>query len=116
MGGKSRAVSSRQSAAVLRALAEPRRVAILKLVGRRELRSGQIAENFRTTRSAISQHLRVLTRAGLLNERRRGTSRLYRMRPEGFAQVRALLDVFWEDGLARLKKEAEEHARSERAR
>ena len=116
MRGKFQTAASRHPAVVLRALAEPRRVAILRLVGRRELRSGQIADNFRTTRSAISQHLRVLTKAGLLNERRRGTSRLYRIRPEGFAQVRALLDVFWEDGLARLKSEAEKHVRSELVR
>jgi DNA-binding transcriptional ArsR family regulator len=104
--------SSRQTRSVLRALAEPRRVAILKLIRRRELRAGRIAENFNTTRSAISQHLRVLMKAGLLSERRRGTSRLYRLRPEGFAQLRALLDTFWEDGLARLKSEAEKQLRS----
>jgi DNA-binding transcriptional ArsR family regulator len=108
--------SSHQTKSVLRALAEPRRVAILKLIRRRELRAGQIADNFSTTRSAISQHLRVLTKAGLLSERRRGTSRLYRLRPEGFVQLRALLDAFWEDGLARLKSEAEKHVRSEGGR
>lgn len=103
--------TSRQTRSVLRALAEPRRVAILKLVRRRELRAGQIADNFSTTRSSISQHLRVLIKAGLLSERRRGTSRLYRLRAEGFSQLRALLDTFWEDGLSRLKSEAEKHAR-----
>jgi DNA-binding transcriptional ArsR family regulator len=99
------------TALVLRALSEPRRVAILRLIRSRELRSGQIADNFNTTRSAISQHLRVLMNAGLLSERRRGTSRLYRLRARGFARVRALLDTFWEDGLARLKMEAEKQAR-----
>jgi DNA-binding transcriptional ArsR family regulator len=98
---------------VLRALSEPRRVAILKLIRNRELRAGQIADNFSTTRSAISQHLRVLTKAGLLSERKRGTSRLYKLRARGFARVRALLDTFWEDGLARLKAEAERQARSD---
>src|SRR5579864_4895857 len=96
---------------VLRALSEPRRVAILKVIRNRELRAGQIADNFSTTRSAISQHLRVLTTAGLLSERRSGTSRLYRLRAKGFAQLRALVDTFWEDGLARLKSEAEKQAR-----
>ena len=105
--------TSGQTRSVLRALAEPRRVAILSLIRRRELRAGQIADNFDTTRSAISQHLRVLTKAGLLSERRRGTSRLYRLRAEGFSQLRALLDTFWEDGLARLKSEAEKDARSD---
>jgi DNA-binding transcriptional ArsR family regulator len=103
--------TSSQTRSVLRALAEPRRVAILRLIRRRELRAGDIADNFKTTRSAISQHLRVLTKAGLLSERRRGTSRLYRLRAEGFSQLRALLDTFWEDGLARLKSEAEKHVK-----
>lgn len=95
---------------MLRALAEPRRVAILRLIRRREMRAGQIAENFNTTRSAISQHLRVLTKAGLLTERRSGTSRLYRLRLEGFTELRSMLDTFWEDALARLKSEAEKQS------
>ena|SRR5882762_4178946 len=99
--------ATRHTRSVLRALAEPRRLDILVLIRKRELRAGQIAENFNTTRSAISQHLRVLTKAGLLSERRRGTSRLYKLRAEGFTQLRALLETFWEDGLARLKNEAE---------
>jgi DNA-binding transcriptional ArsR family regulator len=99
---------------VLRALSEPRRVAILRLMRNRELRAGQMAGNFRTTRSAISQHQRVLINAELLSERRRGTRRLYRLRAKGFAQLRALLDTFWEDGLARLKMEAEKQARGDR--
>ncbi len=107
---------SGQTRSVLRALAEPRRVAILGLIRRRELRAGQIADNFNTTRSAISQHLRVLMKAGLLSERRRGTSRLYRLRAEGFAQLRALLDTFWEDGLARLKSEAEKQVKGNTGR
>jgi DNA-binding transcriptional ArsR family regulator len=60
----------KQTQAALRAIAEPRRMSILKLVRTRELRAGEIARHFRTTRSAISQHLPVLTRAGLLHERR----------------------------------------------
>jgi DNA-binding transcriptional ArsR family regulator len=96
---------------VLRALAEPRRVAILKLVRSHELRAGQIAGHFRTTRPAISQHLRVLVKAGLVYQRRRGTQRLYRLRPDGFAQVRSFLHTFWEDALIQLKSVAEEEAR-----
>ena len=96
---------------VLKALAEPQRLTILRLVGSRELRAGEIARHFRTTRSGISQHLRVLTNAGLLSQRRQGTSRLYRVRQEGFADLRAFLDSFWEHRLARLKTAAEEDAR-----
>jgi DNA-binding transcriptional ArsR family regulator len=80
----------------------------------RELRAGDIARHFRTTRSGISQHLRVLTDAGLLSQRRQGTSRLYRIRNEGFAQLRDFLDTFWDDRLAQLKAAVEEDAKKKR--
>jgi DNA-binding transcriptional ArsR family regulator len=93
--------------AVLRALAQPKRVAILRLIRSREMRAGDIARNFRATRPAISQHLRVLVDAGLVTERREGTSRLYAIRPEGFAQLRTFLDTFWDDKLGTLKAAVE---------
>ena len=69
--------NSRQMHVILRALAEPRRMAILTLVpSRHELRAGEIASRFRSIRPGISQHFRLLTTAGLLFERRQGTSRL----------------------------------------
>jgi DNA-binding transcriptional ArsR family regulator len=77
---------------LLRALAEPRRRAILRLVARTELPAGDIAAAFDVTRPAISQHLTVLRTAGLLHERRDGTRRYYRTRVEGLAELRALLD------------------------
>lgn len=98
---------SPQTESMLKALAEPRRVAILRLVRSRELKAGEIAGHFKTTRSGISQHLRVLTNAGLLFQRRQGTHRLYRIRHEGFGQLRDFLAAFWEDRLARLKAAAE---------
>lgn len=94
--------------AVLRALAEPRRVAILKLIRSRELAAGEIASRFKTTRPAISQHIRVLVKAGLVSERRDRTRRLYRVRPQGFAAVRSFLDMFWDDKLTRLKSAIED--------
>jgi DNA-binding transcriptional ArsR family regulator len=101
----------RQTRAVLRALAEPRRVDILRVIRWRELPAGEIAGHFRQTRPAISQHLRVLVKAGLLSERRRGTRRLYRLRPEGFAPLKAFLDTFWDEKLAGLKMAVEGEAR-----
>ena len=99
-------------AAILHALGEPRRVAILRLVREREYPSGEIAAQFPdVTGPAVSQHLRVLREAGLIEERRSGTRRLYRARPEGLAQLRALLRDFWEEGLAQLKDAAEDHQR-----
>ena len=83
----------------LRALAEPRRRAILRLVAQDELPAGQIAAAFEVTRTAVSQHLTVLKNAGLLSERRDGTRRLYRVRPEGLDGLRRLIDQMWADSL-----------------
>jgi DNA-binding transcriptional ArsR family regulator len=93
--------------AVLRAIAEPRRRKILQLVSSRELSAGEIAACFEVTRPAISQHLTVLKHAGLVVERREGTRRIYRARPDGLAELRGFLDEFWAAGLDRLKSAAE---------
>ena len=93
----------------LRALAEPRRREILRLVAHDELAAGEIAEAFEVTRTAVSQHLTVLRNAGLLSQRRAGTRRLYRARPEGLAGLREFLDDMWAASLdvARRLTEAE---------
>ena len=91
----------------LRALAEPRRRRILTLVRDGELSAGEIASHFEISRPAVSQHLTVLREAGLVDERRNGTRRLYRARPEGLAELKAFLDGFWDERLASLKREAE---------
>ena len=99
--------------AALDALAEPRRREILALVRDRELAAGEIAANFDVTRSAISQHVGVLKHAGLVTERREGTKRLYRARPEGLTDLRRFLDEFWSERLVVLTREA---VREERRR
>jgi DNA-binding transcriptional ArsR family regulator len=93
--------------AVLKALADPHRRQILRLVQHRELAAGQIAAQFSLTQQAISQHVAVLKHAGLLSERRDGTRRLYAMRHEALDPVRSLLAEFWPDALARLKDAVE---------
>jgi len=101
--------------AALKAIAEPRRREILRLVWSRELPAGDIAEQFPdVTRPAISQHLTVLKEADLVTERRDGTRRLYRANPVTVAELRAFLDDFWTSGLDRLRDVAE--AESARAR
>jgi DNA-binding transcriptional ArsR family regulator len=97
--------------AALRAIAEPRRREILRLVRDGELTAGAIAGHFDVSRPAISQHLTVLREAGLIDERRDGTRRWYRARPEGTRELRVWLEAFWHDGLARLKAEAEREER-----
>jgi DNA-binding transcriptional ArsR family regulator len=91
----------------LRAIAEPRRREILRLVQDEERSSGEIAAHFDVTAPAISQHLGVLEAAGLVTVRRAGTRRLYRARPEGLAELRAFLAEFWDEGLRRLASAAE---------
>ena len=97
--------------AALRAIAEPRRREILRLVAADERSAGDIAARFDVTRSAISQHLKVLREADLVTERRDGTRRLYRARPEGLEGLRAFLEEFWTDRLDDLKSEAEAEQR-----
>lgn len=95
--------------AALRALAEPRRRAILRLVANDELSAGEIAAAFDVTRTAVSQHLTVLRKAGLITERRIATRRMYRARPEGLDGLRKFLDDMWASSLdiARRLAEAE---------
>lgn len=100
--------------AALRAIAEPRRRAILRLCVGRELSAGAIASHFDVTRPAVSQHIAVLKHAGLLSERRDGTRRLYRARPEGLAEVRAFLEALWDERLDMLKRVAEQAERRQR--
>jgi DNA-binding transcriptional ArsR family regulator len=102
--------------AALKAIAEPRRRAILALVRDDELSSGEIASHFDVTRPAVSQHLNVLKEAGLVNERRNGTRRLYRARPEGLAELRDFLEGFWDVRLEALKREAEKEERKKHGR
>jgi DNA-binding transcriptional ArsR family regulator len=98
----------------LKAIAEPRRQEILRLVWSQERAAGEIAHHFRVSRPAISKHLRILKEAGLLEERRVGTQRLYRARPEGLSDARRFLESFWDEGLAAIKRSAEDDARRRR--
>jgi len=91
----------------LRALADPGRRRILTLVRSEERMAGEIAAELPITWPAVSQHLRVLKGAGLITERREGARRYYRVRPEGFDDVRAFLEEFWDDKLQSLKREVE---------
>ena len=98
----------------LRAIARPRRRQILQLVRDAELSAGEIASHFEVTRPAVSQDLTLLKEAGLVDERRNGTRRLYRARPEGLAELKEFLEEFWDVRLDALKREAEREERKKR--
>jgi DNA-binding transcriptional ArsR family regulator len=93
--------------AALKALAEPHRRAILRLV-RDDARSvTEIAEHFDITQQAVSLHLKVLREAGLVAVRRDGTRRLYVIDPDGMSSVQGFLAELWPAGLNRLKRAVE---------
>jgi len=91
----------------LKAIAEPRRQEILRLVWSQERAAGDVASHFDVSRPAISKHLRILREAGLIEERRNGTQRLYRARAEKILEMRRFLESFWDDGLLAIKLAAE---------
>src|SRR3954453_22821540 len=91
----------------LRAIANPRRRAMLELVWDGERTAGEIAEHSGLSAPAASQHLRVLREAGLVSVRVDGNRRLYRTEPERVAEVRGALEAFWGERLARLRDDLE---------
>ena len=91
----------------MQALAQPRRREILELVRAHEMSAGDIATHFDVTRPAISQHLKILKACRLVTERREGTRRFYRARPEGLTDLRKFLELFWDYRLDLLKDAAE---------
>lgn len=100
----------------MRALADPTRRSILQLVRDEERTAGQIAESFTISRPAVSQHLRVLTDAGLVEVRRDATKRWYRACPERVEELRDWLTEFWTSGLGELERAAEQEEWPARAR
>ena len=93
------------------AIAQPKRREMLRMLAAAELSAGQVAARFAVTQPAISQHLKVLKAAGLVQERRDGTRRLYSLRPEGFADLNSFLADVLPAGLERLKQAAEAEQR-----
>ena len=91
----------------LKAIANPRRRAMLDLVWSEERTAGAIAAGTGLSDSATSQHLRVLREAGLVHVRVDGNRRLYRSDPAHVAELRDALEAFWGDRLARLRDELE---------
>ena len=92
---------------VLAVLADPTRREVFE-----RLRGGPrpvnvIAAGLSVSRPAVSQHLKALKDAGLVQERSEGVRRIYSVRREGLVELRAWLDGFWSDALDAFKLEAE---------
>ncbi|MBL8933669.1 MAG: winged helix-turn-helix transcriptional regulator [Archangium sp.] len=93
---------------MLRALAEPRRQAILKLVRDKPRSVTEIGEHFDISQQAVSQHLQVLADAGLVAVKPSGRQRLYVVDPRGLEQLERFLADLWPRGLERLKRAVEQ--------
>ena len=94
---------TQDSAAALKALAEPRRVAMLRLVRDQPRSVGEIAGHFEDiTQQAVSQHLGELRKAGLVAMHRDGQRRMYMLRPEGIEDLESFLRGLWPAGVDRL--------------
>jgi DNA-binding transcriptional ArsR family regulator len=104
-------MNQRQSRAIFRAIADPTRRQILNLLREGPHAVGEIASNFRTSRPAISKHLRLLKAAGLVIARQHGTANICELNARPLSAVNDWLDdyqVFWKDTLRGLKKHIEE--------
>ncbi len=89
------------------ALGDPNRRAIVELLvaGGRTVR--QIADALPISRPAVSRHLRLLKRAGLVIDRPRGTRRIYQLHDQGVEAVRAYVSEVWGDAATRFRIMAE---------
>ena len=104
-------ITRAQSQAIFRALADPTRREILSLLRAGPLAVGELADNFRTSRPAISKHLRLLKSAGLVIAHQRGTANICELNARPLRTVNDWLRDyrdFWEDTLRDLKKYVEE--------
>jgi DNA-binding transcriptional ArsR family regulator len=95
------------AATALKALGEPRRIEILRLLRGGPRAVGEIAAEVDVTQQAVSQHLAVLGQAGLVEAHKIGTRSVYAIRPDGFAPVEEFVRSFWAPRLAALKDEIE---------
>lgn len=93
----------------LAALADPTRQAIIEILRRGPSAVGDLAERIPVSRPAISQHLKVLSAAGILEATSAGTRRIYRLSPEGLEALCAYFDGLWGDALDGLSDAAPLH-------
>src|SRR3954470_419866 len=89
------------------ALGDPTRRAIFEAIAQRPQAVSEIAGELPVSRPAVSQHLKVLKRAGLVVDRPDGTRRIYQLDPEGVDALRGYLDQFWNQALRAFKHAVE---------
>ena len=98
----------------LSAIDDPTRRLLLERLTAGPRSAGELAEGLPMSRPAVSQHLRVLREARLVNEQREGTKRVYRLDPRGLTQLRTYFDSFWQRAMADFKDSANHDSEGER--
>ena len=93
------------------ALADPTRRQVFERLAAGPRAVGEIARGLPVSRPAVSQHLKVLKDAGLVQDRAEGTRRVYSIDPHGLAAIRVWLDQFWDSALAAFQQEIERDRR-----
>jgi len=93
------------------ALGDPTRLQVFALISRAPLSVAEVAARLPVSRPAVSQHLKVLADAGLVQLESIGTRNHYRPDTDGVASLRDFIDSLWDVGLARFKLQAEKVAR-----
>ena len=94
------------------ALADPTRRAIFEHVARAASPVSEVARTLPVSRPAVSQHLKVLSDAGLVTVRVQGTRRIYSANPDSLRELRDWLDAMWDDVLAAFSEAAKKEAKS----
>jgi DNA-binding transcriptional ArsR family regulator len=102
--------------AAFAALADPTRRRVLEKLMAGPQPVGEIAAGLPISRPAVSQHLKVLKDAGLVNDRADGARRIYTIDPQGLGAMRAWLDQFWDAALDAFKTELERPQSAEKPR
>lgn len=97
------------------ALGDPTRLQVFALIARSPLSVAEVAAQVPVSRPAVSQHLKVLADAGLVQMESVGTRNLYRPDTDGVATLRGFIDSLWDVALARFKLQAETVARQRAA-
>ncbi len=92
---------------VLDALGNQTRRDILALLRESPLTVGAIATQLPISRPAVSKHLRILQRADLVEYNANGTRNIFQLKPAGFQEARAYLDLFWDEALTNFKQVVE---------
>jgi DNA-binding transcriptional ArsR family regulator len=93
---------------VLECLSDPTRRRVFERLRSGPQSVGVLARGLPVSRPAVSQHLKALKAAGLVNDRSEGTRRVYHIDPDGLGELRRWIDQFWDDALESFKHEVEQ--------